>query len=155
MDGRTICLGGIIQNQINSTVNKVPLLGDIPLLGSLFKNTTKTDNKDELLVFLTPHVIKNTADAQLIKDENEDELHGEARNMLPTAPPAPTGTSGPSIPQPTTTVSVSPNIQTTPAVPVGPTGATVVPITPAAPAAPAVTPDVNGGQDPAASPATS
>jgi type II secretory pathway component GspD/PulD (secretin) len=39
-------------------VTKVPFLGDIPLLGNLFKSTTKTDNKTDLLIFLTPHIVQ-------------------------------------------------------------------------------------------------
>jgi type IV pilus assembly protein PilQ len=41
-------------------VTKVPFLGDIPFLGTLFKNTAKTDNKTELLIFVTPKIVKDT-----------------------------------------------------------------------------------------------
>ena len=40
---------------------KVPLLGDVPVLGRLFKTTTKTDNKDELLIFVTPRILQDLA----------------------------------------------------------------------------------------------
>ena len=53
-DGETIILGGMIRNQVTSTVNKVPLLGDIPLLGNIFRSTNTDHQKTELLVFLTP-----------------------------------------------------------------------------------------------------
>jgi len=56
-NGGTVLLGGIYQETIQDTVTKVPLLGDIPLLGYLFKNTAKTKNKNELLIFLTPKII--------------------------------------------------------------------------------------------------
>lgn len=56
-NGGTVLLGGIYQETIQDTVTKVPLLGDMPLLGYLFKNTTKTKNKNELLIFLTPKII--------------------------------------------------------------------------------------------------
>ena len=107
MDGRTVCLGGIIQNSLNATINKVPLLGDIPLPGSLFRSTNKTNNKDELLVFLTPHVISNSDDAQRVKDETEAELGSTARAMIPKAPAAPQGGSQTSPLAPTTTVTVN------------------------------------------------
>ncbi len=56
-NGGTVLLGGIYQETLQDTVTKVPLLGDIPVLGYLFKNTAKIKNKTELLIFLTPKVI--------------------------------------------------------------------------------------------------
>ena len=58
----TLVLGGIMQDREIEEVSKVPLLGDIPVLGALFRNTTKTKTKVNLLVFLTPHVIQSSAD---------------------------------------------------------------------------------------------
>jgi len=55
-DGQTIVIGGLIQDEIRDTIKKVPLLGDIPIAGHLFKRTEKTKAKTELLIFLTPHV---------------------------------------------------------------------------------------------------
>ena len=57
-DGQTVVLGGILTTQASNVVNKVPLLGDIPILGTLFKNTNRTNNKDELLIFVTPKIIR-------------------------------------------------------------------------------------------------
>jgi len=59
-NGDTIVLGGIYQQETRTTVNKVPFLGDIPVIGVLFKNTNKTDNKTELLVFVTPRIVKDS-----------------------------------------------------------------------------------------------
>jgi type IV pilus assembly protein PilQ len=56
-DGQTVVLGGILETNHTDAETKVPWLGDIPVLGNLFKNTTKTDDKDELLVFVTPKII--------------------------------------------------------------------------------------------------
>lgn len=56
-DGQTVVLGGILTTQSSNVVNKVPLLGDIPILGNLFKNTNRTNNKDELLIFVTPKIV--------------------------------------------------------------------------------------------------
>ena len=56
-NGGTVLLGGIYQETIQDGETKIPLLGDIPLLGNLFKSTTKTKNKSELLIFLTPKII--------------------------------------------------------------------------------------------------
>jgi general secretion pathway protein D len=55
-DGQTIVIGGLIQDEIRDTIKKVPLLGDIPIAGHLFKRTEKSKAKTELLIFLTPHV---------------------------------------------------------------------------------------------------
>jgi len=57
-DGQTVVLGGILTTQASNVVNKVPLLGDIPILGTFFKNTNRTNNKDELLIFVTPKIIR-------------------------------------------------------------------------------------------------
>jgi type IV pilus assembly protein PilQ len=56
-NGGTVVIGGIFETTETESVNKVPLLGDIPYLGALFRNKTRTANKTELLVFLTPKVI--------------------------------------------------------------------------------------------------
>jgi len=55
-DGQTIVIGGLIEDQETDTVRKVPLLGDIPVAGNLFKRTIKEKRKTELLIFLTPRV---------------------------------------------------------------------------------------------------
>ncbi|WP_124949435.1 type IV pilus secretin family protein [Sulfuriferula thiophila] len=57
-NGETAVLGGIYEQQTLNNVSKVPLLGDIPFLGNLFKTTNKQNNKTELLVFLTPRIVK-------------------------------------------------------------------------------------------------
>jgi general secretion pathway protein D len=55
-DGDTIVIGGLMQDMKTQTVNKVPILGDIPYLGLLFQRDQVTKTKSELLIFLTPHV---------------------------------------------------------------------------------------------------
>jgi type IV pilus assembly protein PilQ len=57
-DGQTVVLGGILTTQSSNVVNQVPWLGDIPILGTFFKNTNRTNNKDELLIFVTPKIIR-------------------------------------------------------------------------------------------------
>ncbi|MBL0142201.1 MAG: type IV pilus secretin PilQ [Betaproteobacteria bacterium] len=59
-NGDTIVLGGIFEQTTRTTVEKVPLLGDIPLVGYLFKRTVKVDDKTELLIFVTPKIVKDT-----------------------------------------------------------------------------------------------
>jgi type IV pilus assembly protein PilQ len=62
-NGDTAVIGGIYEETIRNEVDKVPLLGDIPGLGYLFKTTTKSSEKTELLIFLTPRVVKDTVTA--------------------------------------------------------------------------------------------
>ena len=57
-NGETLVLGGIFQQSVSRTVKKVPLLGDIPVLGWLFKSVDNTNSKREVLVFITPHILK-------------------------------------------------------------------------------------------------
>jgi len=61
-DGHTAVLGGLMRDNNSVVEKKIPFLGDIPILGVLFKKTTTALLKTELLIFLTPHVIKNTDD---------------------------------------------------------------------------------------------
>jgi type IV pilus assembly protein PilQ len=58
-NGGTVVIGGIYIQQDRDTVTKVPLFGDIPVLGNLFKTTARTNDKTELLIFLTPKVISD------------------------------------------------------------------------------------------------
>jgi type IV pilus assembly protein PilQ len=60
-DGQTLILSGIIQDQERTTVSKVPILGDIPLLGSLFRSTNKTNERAEVIVLLTPEIVEEDA----------------------------------------------------------------------------------------------
>ena len=59
-NGGTVVIGGIYIQDERTTVNKVPLLGDLPYVGFLFKNTAKIDNRNELLIFVTPRILKDT-----------------------------------------------------------------------------------------------
>ena len=60
-DGQTVVLGGILETEKRDTENKVPLLGDIPVLGYMFKSKNSVNNKKELLVFVTPKVLREGA----------------------------------------------------------------------------------------------
>ena len=57
-DGQTVVLGGILETTHRNSTTKVPYLGDIPILGNVFKTTTKTNDKDELLIFVTPKIVR-------------------------------------------------------------------------------------------------
>jgi type IV pilus assembly protein PilQ len=57
-DGQTVVLGGILDTTKTKSANKVPFLADIPILGNLFKSTTDINNKTELLIFITPKILR-------------------------------------------------------------------------------------------------
>jgi type IV pilus assembly protein PilQ len=57
-DGQTVVLGGIMETERRDTVKKVPGLGDVPVVGNLFKTKTKINNRDELLIFVTPKILR-------------------------------------------------------------------------------------------------
>ena len=57
-DGQTVVLGGILDTTKSYSANKIPWLGDIPILGYLFKSTTNINNKTELLIFITPKILR-------------------------------------------------------------------------------------------------
>jgi len=59
-NGGTVVIGGVYTQDLSNSVQKVPLLGDIPVVGWLFKNDNKTDTKSELLVFITPKILKES-----------------------------------------------------------------------------------------------
>ena len=59
-NGGTVVIGGVYSQQESTGVSKVPLLGDIPVLGYFFRSTSKIDNKSELLIFISPKIMKDT-----------------------------------------------------------------------------------------------
>ena len=61
--GQTVLLGGLITHNQTDNVSKVPLLGDIPYLGALFRTTKTTDHSTEMIILITPHIIKDQYDA--------------------------------------------------------------------------------------------
>ncbi len=71
-DGSTIVIGGLIQDNDEYNVSSVPCLGDLPLLGYLFRVERKTKRKTNLLIFLTPHVIKTVEQIERITEIKQD-----------------------------------------------------------------------------------
>lgn len=68
-DGETIILGGLIEEKKSKTYNKVPILGDIPILGHLFRTSNKNDTKTELMIYITPHIFYGNDDDDLKWDK--------------------------------------------------------------------------------------
>jgi len=58
-NGQTVVLGGVYEVSKSETLRKVPMLGDIPVLGNLFKNKGRKDDKAELLIFVTPRILSD------------------------------------------------------------------------------------------------
>ena len=73
-DGQTIVLGGFIRESDDLIRNRIPLLGRIPVLGGLFGSTSTTKNRTELVILITPHVIRNFEEADHATEELRDKL---------------------------------------------------------------------------------
>ncbi|MBS1718349.1 MAG: hypothetical protein JSS72_11520 [Armatimonadetes bacterium] len=82
LDGETIILGGIMRSTVSTTTNKIPILGDIPILGKLFQSSDKTKQKTELMVLLTPHIVRTTEDGRKLRDQLESGLSSQLAKKL-------------------------------------------------------------------------
>lgn len=78
-DKETVVIGGLIQDSEDVNVQKVPFLGDIPGLGWLFKTTTKTRKKTNLMILLTPHIIKDAADLDKVSNQQRDKFDDSSK----------------------------------------------------------------------------
>lgn len=72
-DQQTVVLGGLVRDSESQSVSKVPILGDIPVLGYLFRSTTTTIQKQNLLLMLTPYIIESNADLEKIRKRKQEE----------------------------------------------------------------------------------
>ena len=88
-DSDTIVIGGLIRDKIQESVNKIPILGDIPVLGWLFKSKTSQVDKTNLVVFMTPHIVRQYEKVRAILDrklkERDDFLESNAGGEDPDA----------------------------------------------------------------------
>ena len=73
-DAQTVVIGGLMQERDEEGISKIPLLGDIPILGWLFKHKSKTTRKTNLLVFLTPHIVKDSSQLSKITYEKHKDF---------------------------------------------------------------------------------
>jgi general secretion pathway protein D len=73
-DGELLILGGLIEDQTNNSASKVPLLGDIPLLGRLFRSSNKGESKTVLMMFIRPTIIRTAEDARKLSRKKFDHL---------------------------------------------------------------------------------
>lgn len=105
-DGQTIVIGGLMENDKTTVDSKIPILGDIPLLGMLFKHKQRANTKKELMIFLTPHVVvqpaqlasasaAERANAELSRKAFSDQDLDKYLDHLPVKPNVSTSTSQP------------------------------------------------------------
>lgn len=74
-NGQTIVMGGMITKTDNTLERKVPWVGDLPLIGRAFRYDSTTSRRTELLIFLTPRIVRNDADNELIKQVEAERIH--------------------------------------------------------------------------------
>jgi general secretion pathway protein D len=153
-DGETQILGGLLQQQSDQSQTKIPGAGDVPLLGRLFGTTRDSWNKKELLLAITPHIIRNipTGEADLVEmwTGTDAKLRFGAPNLKASGGSGVLGVAGPSAVPSATAASTAPQ---TPVLRPSPTRRPVVPgaVAPA-PAAPDAAPAADTNE-PAAKPA--
>lgn len=92
-NGQTVALGGLIQDSETRGRDRIPILGEIPVLGNLFGTTDTSNQRTELIVFLTPRVVRDAGDARNVSEE----LRARLKSLRPFAPEA----ALPPVPQPT------------------------------------------------------
>ncbi|MCA1597280.1 MAG: type II and III secretion system protein, partial [Chloroflexi bacterium] len=89
-DGQTIILGGLNQDEIHETRTKVPLLGDIPVIGTLFRTHSLQHTHTQLLILITPHVLSETGHLPAAEEQRlKEQFLGPAQNGSAPAPGAP------------------------------------------------------------------
>ena len=102
-DGETIALGGLLTRSDSKTENKIPFVGDLPLVGALFRSRTQVKSKRELMVILTPHIVKCRADGERLLAMEGNKMDWTlsdvvktqgAAGLHPLFPPAPAGPQG-------------------------------------------------------------
>lgn len=96
LSGQTVVLGGLIQESETDAQDKIPLLGDLPLLGPLFQNNNTQNTRTELIVIITPRIMRNAEDARDISSE----LRARMRSVSPLPPSSQNVTEPPSTGQP-------------------------------------------------------
>jgi general secretion pathway protein D len=83
-DGSMLVLGGLIEDRFEDNKSKVPLLGDIPVLGALFRSETRTKRRTNLLVFLRPIVMRTPEDANKLTIDRYDIIRAQQKEVQPT-----------------------------------------------------------------------
>jgi len=98
-DGGTIVLGGLIDEDVQESVSKVPILGDIPILGHLFKTTTTSKRKRNLMVFLRPTIVRDGATMNEISHRKYNYIRAQQLDRQADGIPLMPSEDGPSLPE--------------------------------------------------------
>ena len=88
-DKQTMVIGGMIKDDKTETIHKIPIVGDIPLLGKLFQRKDTRVEKTELMVFITPHVVYTDTDANRVTAEQKSQIHMQGTPNKPPNKPQP------------------------------------------------------------------
>jgi general secretion pathway protein D len=97
-DGGTVVLGGLIDEDVQESVSKVPILGDIPFLGKLFRSTSSTKNKRNLMVFLRPTIIRDGATLNRISHSKYNFIRAQQLEKEAKGVPLMPGLTTPTLP---------------------------------------------------------
>src|SRR5262249_30383880 len=97
-DREIVVIGGLIQDSVKDGVEKVPVFGDIPLLGALFQYKTRSRSKTNLMVFLRPTVLRDSESAGSLSGERYEYIIGQQRALKPGAGPPLPQVEGPTLP---------------------------------------------------------
>ncbi|MGH8731154.1 MAG: type II secretion system protein GspD, partial [Burkholderiales bacterium] len=110
-DGQIVVIGGLIQDSVSDGVQKVPVLGDLPVIGGLFRYKTRSRSKTNLMIFLRPTLVRDSQRADAFTGERYDYILGEqekakpAKDAIlpdmesPTLPPRPPEAAKPAAPR--------------------------------------------------------
>ena len=110
-DGGTIVLGGLIDEDVQESVSKVPLLGDIPLIGHLFKSTSTSVRKRNLMVFIRPTIIRDGVTMNEISQKKYQYIRAEQLKRQSQGIPLMPFSEGPSLPEWDESLSLPPSFE--------------------------------------------
>jgi general secretion pathway protein D len=154
-DGGIVVLGGLTEDDTTKGENRVPFLGNIPILGYLFKTRNESTTKNNLMIFIRPKILRDAAQAAYETDlkynymlDQQKQIEKTGKEALPLLPGVPRGKIPPLPPGQSAPAILVPPVQEAPPATQGP------PASPAPSAAPAPTPPANPAPAPPATPAT-
>jgi general secretion pathway protein D len=110
-DGGTIVLGGLIDDAVQESVSKVPLLGDIPILGNLFKSTSTSVSKRNLMVFIRPTIIRDGVTMNEISHKKYQYIRAQQLKRQADGIPLMPNTEGPTLPNWDDKLSLPPSFE--------------------------------------------
>lgn len=110
-DGGTIVLGGLIDEEVQESVSKVPLLGDIPIVGNLFKSTSSSKRKRNLMVFLRPSIVRDAATMNEISHRKYNYIRAQQLDRQADGIPLMPFEKGPELPQWDDALSLPPSFE--------------------------------------------